>query len=92
MIVLRSTYDSLRCKYWVLESQYSTLMSKWNALVDQINARGGREFLDGARIGATQFSQDDIKRLLVLCHPDKHDGKRIAQEMTQKLLALREQV
>jgi hypothetical protein len=37
-----------------------------------------------------QFNAEDIKRLLQLCHPDKHDGKAIATEMTQKLLKLKE--
>lgn len=35
------------------------------------------------------LSNDDIKRLLMLCHPDKHGGKEMARQMTTKLLTLR---
>lgn len=37
----------------------------------------------------TVLSTGDIKRLISLCHPDKHGGKPMAVEMTQKLLSLR---
>jgi regulatory protein YycI of two-component signal transduction system YycFG len=36
-----------------------------------------------------QFTQDEIKRLILLCHPDKHQGKQIAHELTHKLLSMR---
>lgn len=36
-----------------------------------------------------QFSQDEIRSLLMLVHPDKHDGKESAKLMTQKLLRMR---
>lgn len=36
-----------------------------------------------------QFSQDEIRSLLMLVHPDKHDGKESAKVMTQKLLRMR---
>lgn len=36
-----------------------------------------------------QFTLDEISSLVVLCHPDKHDGKASAVTMTQKLLKLR---
>lgn len=39
--------------------------------------------------GDYQFSKEDIKRLITLCHPDKHGGKEMAKEMTQKLIRLR---
>jgi len=39
--------------------------------------------------GGQQLSAEDIKRLLMLCHPDKHGGKPMATEMTAKLLQLR---
>lgn len=31
----------------------------------------------------------DIKKLLQLCHPDKHNGSNLASEMTSKLLSMR---
>jgi len=39
--------------------------------------------------GEPQFSQEDIKRLLRLCHPDRHDNSDAANEMTKKLLSMR---
>lgn len=90
MIVLSSTHRQLELRHWELEARYGLLLAKWNALVTRINKKGGEEFLDGE--GAPRLSQDDIKRLLMLCHPDKHDGKSAAVEMTQKLLKLRDTV
>lgn len=42
-----------------------------------------------AKPAPTVLSTEDIKRLISLCHPDKHGGKPMAVEMTQKLLSLR---
>lgn len=39
---------------------------------------------------AAQFTQDEIKRLIRLCHPDRHNNSDIAKEITQKLLELRQ--
>lgn len=36
-----------------------------------------------------QFSEDDLRRLLQLCHPDKHNGKQMAIDMTIKIQKLR---
>lgn len=36
-----------------------------------------------------QFSKEEIKILINLCHPDKHDGKKSAQEITAKLLNIK---
>lgn len=35
------------------------------------------------------FTKRELQILLSLCHPDKHDGKDIAGEMTKKLLDLK---
>ena len=78
-------------KYLRLQRIAEDLANKWSDLVDQINAKGGQNFLDNAVLNPQpQFSQEDIRRLISLCHPDKHDGKQIAVEMTQKLLQLKE--
>ena len=101
MIVRQSTYDKavrqrteaesslfvLQLRYSALADRYSELIAEWNALVKRINAKGGEQFLEGS--SNNQFTEDDIKKLLQLCHPDKHDGKQIAVDMTQKLLQLR---
>ena len=35
------------------------------------------------------FSQDEIKTLIRLCHPDKHGNRQSAVRITQKLLSMR---
>jgi hypothetical protein len=79
-------------EYRELQVRYSKLLSEYNELVRMLNARGGKKFLYGDMNNnntGNQFSQDDIKRLLLLCHPDKHGGKQIAVEITSKLLNMR---
>lgn len=66
--------------------EYWALRGAWNTLVAQINAKGGRSFLDGE---SNQFSPEEIEGLIRLCHPDKHGGSELANKMTAKLLALR---
>ncbi len=39
--------------------------------------------------GGSQFSQEDIKALIRLCHPDKHNGSEAATRLTGKLLEMR---
>lgn len=93
MIVLRSTYTALRDEHDILRLKYDALLTQWNGLVDVINRKGGKDFLTkGTIVNKQLLTKDDIKRLLPLVHPDKHDGKPAAVEMTQKLLALREAV
>lgn len=36
-----------------------------------------------------QFTQDEIARMLRLCHPDKHGNSEAANDITRKLLNLR---
>ena len=64
------------------------LLAEWNSLVNKINARGGDAFLYGTQ--SNQFSQDEIKTLINLCHPDKHQQKKSAVEITQKLLSMKD--
>lgn len=103
MIVRQSTYDKarrqrdeaesslfvLQLKYSALADKYTELIAEWNALVKKINARGGQEFLEGNVESKPQFTEEEIKKLLQLCHPDKHGGKQMAVDMTTKLLQLR---
>ncbi len=77
----------LRVELATYRELYQGLLHKWNGLVRKINAKGGMQFLDGA--STSQFSQEDLRRLLQLCHPDKHGGSKLAQEMTTKLNRLR---
>jgi hypothetical protein len=75
---------------------YKDLLVDWNDLVDRLNARCGKHGVDKFVANAvmpedvpSQFTQAEIQKLILLCHPDKHDGKQMAVELTQKLLKLR---
>ena len=94
MLVRQSTYDRVRRERDEAETlalvwkiKYSNLLDEWNTLVEVINAKGGKDFLDRGNT-QTQFTEDEIRKLLQLCHPDKHDGKQMAVDMTAKLLKL----
>lgn len=90
MFVTKARYERMYARALAAELQLAALTDKWAKLVTTINKKGGQEFLDTAVIPkASPLSKEDIAKLLTLCHPDKHDGKPIATEMTQKLLSLR---
>ena len=96
MIVLKSTYDELRRRYEAqtamlrsTNTELQTLTMKWNGLVNRINALGGEQFLQSTnRNGSSQFSREEIKQLVRLCHPDKHNGSKTASAITAKLLTM----
>lgn len=67
--------------------EYNRVTTRLNALIDIINANGGEDFL--LMKLQSQFSEEELTKLINLCHPDKHDGKPMAVEMTQKLLTLK---
>lgn len=88
--------SGLQMRLLLLQLDHEALKEKWNALVATINARGGKAFLDGnARVlngdAPPQFTKQEIRMLLLLCHPDKHNGHPSAHEMTLKLLELKGQ-
>lgn len=93
MIVLQSTYNAMVKKAVSAEARFHALNVRWNALVDRINKKGGETFLKKAQIQQVpQFDEGEIAKLIQLCHPDKHDGKPMATEMTAKLLALKNKI
>lgn len=99
MFVLKRTHEKVVKKLQKMESdlqlailKYSDLLSKWTSLVNQVNKKGGREFLTHGSIRKSlpsNFTKEEIKQLIWLCHPDKHAGNPKANEMTAKLLTLR---
>lgn len=74
---------------------YHQLQSDWNDIIGQINDKGGRAFLEFGRLDVystatpKQFTDDDLRSLLQLVHPDKHGGKESAHRLTQKINGLR---
>lgn len=90
MFVSKKKYDSLFKLYSNLVDSNNTLAVKWFNVVTLINSKGGQQFLDHATIGGKeQFTDDDLRSLLQLVHPDKHDGKASAVRLTQKINQLR---
>jgi hypothetical protein len=90
MFVRRSTYDAMEKRALSAELRFYSLQGDWNALIRRINNLGGERFLKHATLQPTpHFSEDELTKLIMLCHPDKHDGKSMATEMTQRLLALK---
>lgn len=97
MFVRQSKYDKTKLDLEYERHQkefyreaYSRLLYKWNSLVESVNRAGGEAVLKKTKPKPNdQFSEEDIRRLLQLCHPDKHDGKQSAVEMTQKLNRMR---
>lgn len=81
-----NAYWELQRQYQALDSKYDALQAKWNILVRDINAKGGQDFLNKA---CGQFNDDELRSLLQLVHPDKHDGKESAHKLTQKINGLR---
>lgn len=87
MFVSGSAHRQLRAQHEGLYLAYQALLSKWNRLAERINKLGGEDFLSGER--EKPFCDEDIRKLLQLCHPDVHGGKPLAQEMTVRLLEMR---
>ena len=74
-----------------LQYKFHKLIDEWNDLVDDINRKGGQNFLNstGRMMSNTQFTDQDLRRLLQLVHPDKHNNSAMAVDMTTKLNLLR---
>lgn len=90
MFVRQSKYDDVYRRATIAELRLSALQDKWNSLIRQINKKGGEQFLSNATLTpAVPLNESEIVKLIQLCHPDKHDGKPMATEMTQKLLQLK---
>lgn len=87
MFVSGSKYKELELQLWAARFALNAKVEEWNKLVNRINAKGGEAFLNSAPV--PQFTADELKTLLQLCHPDKHGGKESAVRITQKLLELR---
>ena len=71
-------------------------LKSFNFIVDGL-AKSGKsvddlfKWLDGHENKRSErvFSEEEIKTLIRLCHPDKHQGRAAAVSMTQKLLRIR---
>jgi hypothetical protein len=94
VFVHKSKYEALLAEALRLRHDYVGLLQRWNRLVETINSKGGQKFLDHGQVPKEQpelFSKEDLRKLISLCHPDRHGGSKVAVEVTQKLLLLKEQ-
>ena len=66
------------------DDKYKTMHSYMRACVNRLEAE-----LSKARANSGQFTQDELRSLVQLVHPDKHGGKEVAVRMTQKINSLR---
>ena len=57
------------------------LIARLNRLVDSLK--------DKASESSGQFTQSELRSLILLCHPDRHNGKESAITLTQKLISMR---
>lgn len=73
--------------------QHNQRLREYNALVQRINDLGGEAFLKHAKIpnsDVSGFSEEDIRSMIYLCHPDKHNNSSSATRITQMLIVLRD--
>lgn len=94
MLILKSTHDrivrKLKREAQDADCKFISMLEKYNRLVELINSKGGQAFLDHGSISQRgEFSPDEIRTLLSLCHPDKHGGRDAANRMTQRLIEIR---
>jgi hypothetical protein len=91
MFVSSAKYKSMERTAAAIGIEYLALLKKWNALVDRVNKAGGEAIFSrpAQSKAAPQFTVDELRTLIQLCHPDKHDGKESAVRMTQKLNQMR---
>lgn len=84
MFVRSSTYlRAIRAKQRA-EYQVFFLLQKVRSMQLEIDLIKYKENSD--------FSREELDKLIRLCHPDKHGNSKASTEITQKLLSLREQV
>lgn len=93
MFVTKKKYEDAVYLANAWKHEYDRVSEKHNRLVARVNAKGGESFLKLAKIHPppqpNPFTQEEIQKMLMLCHPDKHDGKQMAVEITQKLIKMR---
>ena len=88
MLVFESTYNLEVLERRTAQHQYAQMLAKYNELVKRINRHGGEDLFRG-KPESNQFSKEEINKMIALCHPDKHNGKKTANDITRRLLEFR---
>lgn len=89
---LQNDYDFYYEAAQLYYNKHDKLLDEWNSLARQIKKHGGWQHMKACASGnktVSGFTQDEINKLVILCHPDKHNGKQMAQDLTKKLIAMR---
>jgi hypothetical protein len=98
MFVRKSKYDALKLDLDMARLEAHTNLQAALRLQSQCNTMQQQILQFHSQVHLAQqpnlqgFDKQDIRRLLQLCHPDKHDGKQMASDMTAKLVKLLEQL
>jgi len=69
----------------------------WNRLVKELKQMGGMDAIRRRHLSSQvnsksapqPFTPEEIRILIQMSHPDKHSGKKIYSEITQKLVKMR---
>lgn len=91
---LMSQNRQLRNQLTDLSRRHAADIHDWNNLVSWVKSVGGVKYVTSVMSGQTtqsnlNFSDKDLRKILMLIHPDKHGGKQMAVDMTAKVLELR---
>lgn len=80
-------------KHFISKEKYaskaSQLARKWmeaNRTIDALRLH----YRNYVRPSSAAFSQKEINQLIKLCHPDKHANNELSNNITKKLLRMRE--
>jgi hypothetical protein len=71
-------YWQKRCDPCYQKHAYANFESQWDAAIKQSSPSTGG------------LDKDRLRKLIHLCHPDKHNNSTLATEMTQWLLSQRQ--
>lgn len=79
-------------KLFVSKSKYQSLLFHYNELAARYNRLSQLYDLkseSSKKNSVPMFDDDEMRKLIFLCHPDKHNNSVASQELTKKLLQLR---
>lgn len=81
MFVSKSKYEQAVRYAEIMKIKYELEVFSHNMTKSLSSKKPGQD--------TSQFTSEEIKTLIGLCHPDKHNGSISANKMTTRLLALR---
>jgi hypothetical protein len=80
----KNAYKKEKIKSQSLQILFDYTVQRYNNLVNKINKAGGEQ------IFTQQFSKEELRTLLILCHPDKHNGSTTAHKISTKINSIRQ--